>query len=315
MAFMQKQQNIVIFGGSGFVGRYVVQRLAKLGHSINVVSRSPEDNIAAKPAGPVGQISFTSGSITNEDDIKKTIKNTDIVINLVGILYSKRKQSFAAVHARGAEHVAMYAKEAGVKRFIQMSALGVDKKSVSYYARSKLAGEEAVLAAFKNATIIRPSVIFGEEDNFFNLFAAMSSISPFLPLIGGGKTKFQPVYVCDVADAIVSILESPDSKGKIYELGGPEILTFKQVLQYILSVTCRKRLLLPIPFVFAKLQAFFLEFLPVPPLTRDQVNLLKTDNVVSKKALTLSDLNITPTPVDAVVPHYLSRFAKRHAAK
>lgn len=307
---MLRNSVITIFGGSGFVGTYLVRELAKTGAMIRVICRNAAAGMAIKTSGDVGQIVVESGSILDKDAVARAVKGSDIVINLVGVLHESGTQRFAAIQAQGAERVAKAAREAGVKRFIHMSALGVDKAMRSKYARTKLTGEKAVRAAFPDATIIRPSLIFGAEDQFFNRFAQMASLSPFLPLIGGGRTCFQPVYVVDVAKAMIAALEKPEAAGQIYELGGPTRYSFKELMHYTLRETGLRRALLPIPYGIAKLLGLMLECLPTPPLTYDQVQLLKTDNVVSKDAKTLADLGITPSNLESIVPPYLVRYRK-----
>lgn len=302
------QQVVTIFGGSGFLGRYIVQELAEKGYRIKVATRFPDDSLFLKPSGTVGQIAPIFADIRDADSINKAIKGSDIVINAIGILYEKGKQRFAKVHAQGAEAIAKAAKKEGVTKLIHISALGVDQPSKSKYARTKHDGEKAVLKAFKDATILRPSVVFGPEDNFFNMFASLARFLPALPLIGGGKTKFQPVYAGDIAKAVVAAIKNDKAQGKTYELGGPEILDFKEIMQYVLRETKQCRFLVPLPFSVASLEAFFLEFFPKPLLTRDQVKLLKVDNVVSKKAKGFKDLGIEPTALDAIVPEYLERY-------
>jgi NADH dehydrogenase len=231
------------------------------------------------------------------------------------LLYERGRQRYAAIHVDGARRAAAAAKAAGAERFIQVSAIGADPDASAAYARTKAAGEAAVLEAFPDATIIRPSILFGPEDDFFNRFAAMARILPALPLIGGGHTRFQPVYVADVATAIARAIENPATRTRTYELGGPKILTFKQLLELLLKEIGRRRLLLPLPFAIARLEAAFLELLPVPPLTRDQVRLLERDNVVPHGALTLADLGVAATALELILPTYLARFrpAGRHA--
>jgi uncharacterized protein YbjT (DUF2867 family) len=302
-----KQRIITVIGGSGFLGQYVVKELAKTGMAIRVVSRDPERALYLKTAGTVGQIVLSSANIRDEQSLKNVVENSWAVINLTGILYSRGKQNFSAIHAQGAERLAKIAKLAGCNRFIHISALAVDKSSKSHYARSKLMGEKAVLAAFPEATIVRPGILVGAEDNFFNKFAKLTSISPVIPLIGGGKTVFQPVYVDDVAKAIVSALINPATQGKLIELGGPQRYSFKELMAFMLQVLGKKRLLLPVPYALASLIAAFLELLPNPLLTRDQVQLLKTDNIVEKKegVLTFDDLGIVPVNIETVIPGYL----------
>jgi len=308
-----EQRVVTVIGGTGFVGRYVVKLLAMAGYTIRVIARRPDLARALKTSGNVGQIVLMSGNIAEPESLRGKIEDSYAVINLTGLMFESGKQSFFNVHERGAEKLAQMAKAAGVKHFIHMSALGVDKAHNSTYARSKLLGEKAVFAAFPEATILRPSVIFGPEDRFFNQFAAMASLSPALPLLGGGHTKFQPVYVGDVASAIAACITRPNTSGQIYELGGPHIFTFREILEYIMLVTGKQRRLIPIPLSMASLASFGFELLPQPPLTRDQVELLKYDNVVNAGAKTFGDLGINPTAVDVVVPESLSRFHKKAA--
>jgi NADH dehydrogenase len=306
-----EQKIITIIGGTGFLGRYVVQELAKAGYRLRVVSRHPERASDLKVFGDVGQIALINGNINKPDSLKHALAGAYGVVNLVGVLFESGKQNFSAIHAIAAEKLAIAAREASVSRFVHISALGVEHEFGSAYARSKLIGERAVLEAFPNATILRPSVIFGAEDNFFNQFAKMAVYSPALPLIGGGKTLFQPVYVGDVARAVAACFEQPEACGEIYELGGRKTYSFKEILQYILKTTGRKRFLNPLPFWLASIIATFAEFLPKPPLTRDQVKLLKFDNIVSASAKNLSSLGIVPKSVEEIVPKYLAKFCKK----
>lgn len=310
-----KDRVITVFGGSGFVGQYVVKYLAKQGALINVASRRPERADFLRTAGQVGQITLTYTNITNEEVLRTIIANSDVVINLVGILFEKNYQKFSTIHAQSAERIAKLCNEYHIERLIHMSALGVDENGHSLYARTKHNGEKAVLNAYPDATIIRPSIIFGTEDNFFNQFARIASFSPFLPLIGGGHTKFQPVYVGDVAQAIIAILNQDDSKGLIYELGGPEIYSFRELLQHMLSITHQRALFLPLPTPLASFLATFLELLPTPPITRDQVKLLEHDNVVNPIKPGMShfeDLAIHPTMLESITPSYLHRYAHEY---
>lgn len=301
-------QNITVFGGSGFIGRYVVRRLAAQGAVVRVAVRQPAEALFTKTAGVVGQVTPLRATITNEAEVESAIQGADAVINLVGILYETSRQKFIDIHHHGAARVARLAKVGGVKRLLHLSALGADVASPSRYASSKGKGDLAVLQEFPNATILRPSVVFGADDNFFNLFASLAQVLPALPLIGGGKTKFQPVYVGDVAAAIVTALDRPDSMGKVYELGGPAIYTFRQLLEMILGEIQRPRYLMPLPFAVATAQASILQLLPKPLLTTDQVTLLRQHNVVREGALTLADLGLTATAVEAIVPQLLARY-------
>jgi NADH dehydrogenase len=260
------------------------------------------------PMGSVGQIQVVKTNVEDEGQIAAAVRGADIVVNLVGILAQSGHQTFESIHAEAAGAIAKAAKAAGAHSFIQVSAIGADMESESAYARSKADGETRVGAAFPAATILRPSIVFGPEDNFFNRFAGLARMLPFLPLIGGGHTKFQPVYVSDVAAAIVKCARDSATHGKTYELGGPSIYSFKELMALILRETGRKNLLVPVPFAIAMLKATFLQSLPKPLLTRDQVKLLKTDNVVSAGALTLADLGIQPDSAEAILPSYLWRF-------
>ena len=304
---------VTVFGGSGFLGRHVVRALAREGYRIRPAVRRPDLAVHLQPMGRVGQIHPVQANLRYPASVEAAVRGADVVINLVGILFERGKQRFEAVQAQGAACVARAAAAEGA-RLIHVSALGADADSPALYARTKAAGEAAVLAAAPDATIFRPSIVFGPEDDFFNRFAAMARMSPALPLIGGGETKFQPVFVGDVAQAIAKAVGGRAKGGTIYELGGPEVRSFKELMVYVLSVTERRRLLVPLPFGIAKLQAFFLQFLPTPLLTPDQVELLRTDNVVSAGAIsegrTLSGLGIEPAAMEAIVPGYLWRFRK-----
>ncbi|HEY0282037.1 MAG TPA: complex I NDUFA9 subunit family protein, partial [Rhizomicrobium sp.] len=253
------------------------------------------------------------GNVRDEDSVTRALQGADAAVNLTGVLYIRGAQSFDALHADAARRIARLVREAGIKTLVHISAIGADPDAVSHYARSKGAGEKNLREEFPEATILRPSLVFGPEDQFFNKFAWLARLSPVLPLIGGGRTKFQPVFVGDVAAAILRALSDPATRGKTYELGGPAVYTFKELLQLILRQTGRKRLLVPLPFFLASIKAFFLQlpslFLPAAPLlTLDQVRLLKTDNVVHEGALPLADLGIVPSAVEAIVPSYLWRF-------
>ena len=299
---------ITVFGGSGFVGRHLVQRLARRGWLIRVAVRHPDSALFLKPLGDVGQVTPVAASLTHEGSVAAAVAGADAVVNLVGILYERGKQRFDAIHAEGARRVAAAAKAAGATRLIQMSAIGADPASPAEYGRSKAAGERAASAGFPGATIVRPSIVFGPEDGFFNRFAGLARISPALPLIGGGRTRFQPVYVGDVADAMAQMAEDPVHQGRVYELGGPRVYTFKELMELTLEVIQRKRLLLPLPFWAASLQATFLELMPVPLLTRDQVRQLERDNVVAPGALGLREFGIAPTAAELIIPTYLDVY-------
>jgi NADH dehydrogenase len=307
---------ITIYGGSGFVGRHVVQAIAKTGARMRVAVRRPELALHLQPLGDVGQINAVQANVRYPDSLLAAADGADAVVNLVGILFPSGKQTFKSVQDEGARHVAEAARSAGAKALVHVSAIGASRDAPSVYARSKAAGEDAVKAVYQDAVILRPSIVFGPEDDFFNRFAALARIAPALPLIGGGKTRLEPVFVGDVAKAVIAALTGKADADAPYELGGPEVLTLKEVMQRVLTYTMRKRLLVPEPFWLAKLQAAFLQLLPKPPLTIDQVRLLQTDNVVSDAAKrsgrTLQGLGIEePVSIEAVVPDYLEQFRPR----
>ncbi|MGJ4908708.1 complex I NDUFA9 subunit family protein [Bradyrhizobium sp. HKCCYLS2033] len=303
---------VTVFGGSGFVGRNVVRALAKRDYRIRVAVRRPELAGHLQPLGRVGQIHAVQANLRYPDSVASALRDSHVAINLVGILTESGAQTFEAVQAEGAATVAKAAAAAGA-RMVHVSAIGADAESASAYARAKAAGEAAVLAAVPEAVIMRPSVVFGPGDQFTNRFAGLARISPFLPLIGGGETKMQPVYVGDVASAVADAVDGKAQPGATYELGGPEVLSFREILKIILEITDRDRALLPVPFGLAKMKATFLQFAPGPlKLTPDQVELLRHDNVVSEAAkaagLTFQGLGITPDSLEAVAPQYLWRF-------
>jgi NADH dehydrogenase len=302
-----KNQLVTVFGGSGFLGRHTVQALAKAGWRIKVASRHPNSGFFLRPLGTVGQIDFVKADISDPEEIAKTLTGATAVVNLCGILFEKG-QSFDDVQAQGAQNIARAAAAAGVSRLVHVSAIGADANSDSDYAASKGRGEAAVQEVFPSAVILRPSIVFGPEDSFFNRFADLARYLPALPLVGGGKTRFQPVFVGDVAAAIVKALADEAIQGRVYELGGPTIYSFRQLMQIVLKAIDRRRALVSVPFPLASWKAFFLQLAPNPLLTPDQVRLLKRDNVVSNTALGLSDLGIVPTSVEAVVPSYLWRY-------
>jgi NADH dehydrogenase len=304
---------VTVFGGSGFLGRHVVQALAKRGYRIRAAVRRPELAGHLQPMGMVGQIHAVQANLRHPPSVEAAARDSDIVVNLVGILFERGKQRFEAIQADGAETVARAAAQIGA-RLVHVSAIGANAQSHSSYARSKAEGEARVLAAMPSAIIVRPSVIFGPEDGFFNRFAALAQISPVLPLVGGGHTKFQPVFVGDVAAMIAQAVAGKTQGGTIYELGGPDVKTFKELMEFTLQTIERRRLLVSLPFGIAKFKAAFLQFLPKPPLTPDQVELLKSDNVVGDDAKrdgrTLEGLGHNPTAMMTIVPTYLWRFRK-----
>jgi uncharacterized protein YbjT (DUF2867 family) len=313
MAQIPLDRLVTIYGGSGFVGRHLVRALAKRGWRIRVAVRRPDLAGHLQPLGVVGQVHAVQANLRYPDSVARAAVGSNAIVNLVGILYQSGAQRFDAVQAEGASAVAQAAKAEGA-RLIQMSALGADADSDSNYARTKALGEQAAFSAKRDAVVFRPSVVFGPEDDLFNRFASLARMSPVLPLIGGGETKFQPVFVGDVAEAIAKAVEGEVHGGDVYELGGPEVIDFKELLEITLEQIGRKRLLVPLPFAVAKVQAFFMEFMPKPMLTRDQVRLLQHDNIVSPEAIhagrTLEGLGISPTAMRAILPSYLWRFRK-----
>jgi NADH dehydrogenase len=306
----QGARTATIFGGGGFIGRHLVQRLARTGAVVRVPSRHVSRLGALRTAGVVGQIVPEIMTRFDDAELESAIAGADSVVNLIGILAPTKRAGFDRLHGELPGRIARIAAGAGVKRLIQVSAIGADPASAAAYARSKAAGEAAVHAEFPAATILRPSIVFGPEDQFFNRFAAMAMISPVLPLIGGGHTRFQPVYVGDVADAILAALERPESAGKTYELGGPGVYSFRELMELMLAEIGAKRLLASLPWGLARMQAGLAEFLPNPPITRDQVELLRTDNVPSGSFPGLIDLGVRPTAVELILPTYLDRFHK-----
>jgi uncharacterized protein YbjT (DUF2867 family) len=312
---------ITVFGGSGFLGRHVVRALAKRQYRIRVAVRRPDLAGHLQPLGRVGQIHAVQANVRNRPSVAAAVRGSDVVINLVGILFESGRQRFDAVQSFGAEGVALAA-AAHNARMVHVSAIGADEDSSAAYARAKRRGEELVLAATPEAVIFRPSILFGPNDDFFNRFAGIARLSPFLPLVGGGHTRFQPVFAGDVAQAIAKAVDGATRPGAIYELGGPDVYTFRELMEFTLATIERRRLLLPLPFGVAKMQAAIFELvsrLPLrvlskPLLTRDQVELLRYDNVVSDTArrdgLTLEGLGITPQSIAAIVPTYLWRFRK-----
>ncbi|MGA2128452.1 MAG: complex I NDUFA9 subunit family protein [Xanthobacteraceae bacterium] len=311
---MTNQNSLVtIFGGSGFLGRHVVRALVQRGWRVRVGVRRPDLAGYLQPLGRVGQIHAVQANVRYGESVEAAASGSVLVINLVGILFQRRRQRFDAVQADGAGVVAHAAARAGA-RLIHVSAIGADPASPSLYAQSKARGEVAVRAEMPTAVIFRPSIVFGPEDDFFNRFAALARVSPALPLIGGGLTRFQPVFVGDVATAIAKAADGEATPSTTYELGGPEIKTFKELMELVLATIERRRLLVPIPFAVAELQAAVLQLMPKPLLTPDQVQLLRRDNVVSADAerdrRTLQGLGIDPTAMAAIVPSYLWRFRK-----
>lgn len=306
-----KDKRVTIFGGSGFIGREIARQLCKDGYIVNIVSRQPNFALDVKTAGAVGQVALSAGNIRDKNSIKKAIKGSDIVINLVGLLYEKGKQRFEKIHTEAAANIASSAAEEGVKKLIHLSALGIEKSSSkSKYAASKLKGEELVTKNFPDAVILRPSIVFGDKDNFFNQFAKLATLAPALPLIGGGKTKFQPVFVGDLAKAVSKIAGDNSIKGKIFEIAGPKVYSFKELLEYVRTETKRCTMLVPLPFFAAKAVGAAASLLPKPFLTVDQVRLLKFDNVLDGSKNNLESLGIKPTFLESVVPEYLAVYKR-----
>ena len=301
---------ITVFGGHGFIGRHLIQRLAQAHARIRVATRHPESARHLQTMGNVGQIVPILTNIRDQSSVEHAITGADSVVNLVGILYEKRRQTFQSVHVEGAANIATAAHRAGISRLIHISAMGAARYSTSKYLRSKALGEQAVKSIYQNAIVVRPSIVFGPEDNFFNRFAALARISPVIPLIGAGKTRFQPVYVGDVADAIFHCLYHHARAEHIYELGGPRVYTFRELMQLVLTTTKRQRILLPLPFWQARIIGQLCRFLPVPPLTDDQVRSLEVDNIASITSHTLDDLGISSTPVEGILPTYIGRFCQ-----
>ena len=301
-----KNKTAVIFGGTGFIGRQVVRELAEMGLQIKIATRVPERAYFLRPQGNVGQI-VPIACDYSEEAISNIVSGCDYVVNTIGILFEKSKNGFQKTHVQIPKMIATAASQHKVKSFVHVSALACER-GTSKYAHTKLAGEQEILQACPSATILRPSVVFGEDDSFFNMFAEMSCYLPFLPLIGGGKTKFEPVYVGDVADAVIYALKNASTKGHIYELCGPDQVSFKEIYEILREETNRKSALIPLPMPLAKVQAFFMQFLPNPPLTPDQVESLKTDNVKNPDSLGLSDMEINPTAMKLILPDYLERY-------
>jgi NADH dehydrogenase len=305
---------VTVIGGSGFVGRHVVRALARRGYRIRVAVRRPDLAGHLQPLGKVGQIVPVQANVRFPASLEAACSSAYAVVNLPGVLYNSGPQRFEAVHVFGAEAAARAAANAGARIFIHMSALGADPDSRSQYARTKAQGEARARSAFPGAIVMRPAIIFGPEDGFFNRFAALARFSPALPLIGGGGTRFQPVFVGDVAEAFERLIEKGEADGRTYELGGPEIYTFKELMQFTLQTIMRRRLLLPLPFAVAEVMAVFLQLLPRPLLTVDQVELLRRDNVVSREAekegRTLQGLGLAPRDIEAIVPAYLYRYRR-----
>jgi len=302
-------KRVTVFGGSGFIGRYLVKRLAADGWVVRAAVRDPVAAAFLKPAGNVGQIVPMRCNILDDETVAAAVAGADAVVNLVGILYEFGRQRFEPVHAEAPARIARAASAAGARRFVQISAIGADASSPSLYARSKAAGESGARAAFPGATIVRPSIVIGPEDTFFNRFARMAQMAPALPLIGGGRTRFQPVYVGDFADALMATLRDDGTSGRTYELGGPRVYSFRELMELMLRVIDRKTRLLNVPFGLAEMLALVTQLSPIPPLTRDQVLLLEAgDNVVSPGAAGFAELGLQPQAIEAILPTYLDIY-------
>ena len=306
---MQNNQKIIaIFGGGGFLGKHLMRQLTKLDYRIKVATRNPYLKGYLKLLGNPGEIELFKTDIFDSNNVRQVLKNCDFAINLVGILYETRKQKFDQIHVHFPYLLSNLCNEFGIKNLVHVSALGVKERHVSKYMQSKLQGEKNIEDTFKPSVILRPSVCFGPEDKFFNTFASIAQFSPVLPLVGGGKTKFAPIYVGDVAKAIVKALELNNSEPKIYELGGPENYSLKELMEILLIEIKKKRFLISIPFAAAKLQSYFLQVFKNPLLTPDQVDMLRENNIVSGDHLTLKDLGITGTAIQSILPKYISHF-------
>jgi uncharacterized protein YbjT (DUF2867 family) len=311
---LMSERLITLIGGSGFIGRHLVRRLAAQGYRIRVGVRRPEKAKFLQPLGDVGQIVPVQVNLRDDTSVLAAINGASAVVNLVGVLRNSGHQTFNALHGEGPGRVGRLAAMGGVERLIHISAIGANAESASHYAQSKAAGEAGLKDEYPAATIIRPSLVFGPDDQLFNRFGAMAAISPILPLFGNsfadaGATKFQPVFVGDVAAAIAQCLNDEATGGKTYEIGGPRVYSFRQLMELVLEYTGRRRLLLPVPFSIASLAATFLEMVPQAPVTRDQLKLLRIDNVCGAVP-GLPELGVSPTPLEAVLPEFLARFRK-----
>jgi len=306
---MQNNQKIIaIFGAGGFIGKYLVRQLTKLDYRIKIATRNPYLKGYLKPLGNPGQIELFKINIFDSENVKQFLKNCDYAINLVGILYESKKQKFNQIHGQFPYLLSNLCSEIGISSLVHISALGVREDHISKYMQSKLQGEKNIQNNFKSSVILRPSLIFGPEDKFFNRFASIAQFLPFLPLIGGGKTKFSPIYVDDVAKAIVKSLNLKNSQSKIYELGGPKNYSFKDLMEILLEQIKKKRFLVPIPYNLAKFQSYFLQVMPNPLLTPDQVEMMKYNSIVSGKYPTLEDLGISGKTIHSILPKYIYRF-------
>jgi NADH dehydrogenase len=309
---MSNKPLVTVFGGSGFLGRHTVRALAKAGHRVRVAVRHAHGGYFLIPSGTVGQIQVVKCEVQDKDQVAAALVGADAVVNLTGIITQSGHNSFEGLHVEAAANIAAAARAAGIATLVHVSVLGADAQSPSRYACTKGEGEAKVRAAFPDATILRPSLTFGPEDRLFNKFASLARFVPALPLVGGGRTRFQPVFVGDVAAAVQRAVEDTGTRGKTYELGGPTVYSFEALMRVMLETIGRKRLLVKLPFFLASIKAFFLQMTKLvgvePLLTPDQVTFLKTDHIVKPGALTLADLGIAPVALEAVIPSYLWRF-------
>ena len=306
---MKNNQTIALFGAGGFLGRHLLRELTKNEYRVKVGTQNPHVKNYLKMGNP-GQIELFKTNIFNVDDVKSVLKNCDFAINLCGILWESKKQNFNLIHSEFPNLLSNLSKEIGIKKLVHISALGVKEKHTSKYMQSKFQGEKNIQENFENSIILRPSLVFGPEDKFFNTFASLAQFSPIIPLIGGGKTKFAPIYCVDVARAIIESLKINNFKNRIYELGGPENYSFKELMEILLIEIKKKRLLMTVSFNFAKFQSYFLQTLPRPFLTPDQVEMLKYNNIVSGNYPVLKDLGINGTTIQSILPKYIYRFRK-----
>ena len=306
-----KNKKFVVLGGSGFIGREIVENLVREGIDVTVGCRDIKKAEFLEQIKGNGRVTVVQTDVTVQQDLRNILQGADLVISLVGILYEIGKYTFNTIQAEVPQMIGVEANKAGVERILHFSAIGADKNSQSKYAVSKAMGEESLLSVFPATTIFRPSIVFGPNDNFFNKFSNMAAFSPVLPLIGRGETLFQPVYVKDISNAVLRVFESTQTVGKIYELGGPSTYSFKELIELTMLYSRRSRLLLNLPFWLADIQASFMELLPKPILTRDQLKLLKVDNVVGNKMFTLADLDIIPTRCETILQTYLEPSLKK----
>ncbi len=304
------RQTVTVFGGSGFIGRYLVRRLAGDGWRVVVAVRDPDGAGFLLPSGDVGQIVPLAADVSDPQSVAQAIENSDAVVNLVGILYERGNRNFERVHVGAAHNIGQAASANGIRNIVQVSAIGASTDAPSRYARSKAAAENTLRSHVAETIVIRPSIVFGPEDGFFNLFARLFAISPVIPLFGGGTSRMQPVYADDVASGIARCLSDSTLRGGDFELGGPCVYTFRRLMEIIRKETHRRALLVPLPYLVAQLQSIVLQYLPKPPLTPDQVKLLQIDNTVSRGARGLSDLGIKATPLELIVPTYLHRYRR-----